>query len=145
MEGTTSEEMARAQDHAWSWFSLHSTQRLNMFNYWLVATAFLTTAYVAASNGRPSSSIGLVVALAGAFTSFSFHRLDRRSRKLVAIAEKPLRELEEILAKSTGVGSLRMIDAAATSAHWYTRYGQVIDLVQLVAVFAFLGAAVAAF
>lgn len=35
----------RAHEHAWEWFALHATQRMQAFNYFLVGTAFLFAAY----------------------------------------------------------------------------------------------------
>lgn len=42
--------------------------------------AFVTTAYVAAL-GDEAEGLGLFVALAGAFVSFAFQRLERRTRQ----------------------------------------------------------------
>jgi hypothetical protein len=35
----------KALDHAWNWFSLHAAQRMQTFNFFLVAIAFLVAAY----------------------------------------------------------------------------------------------------
>jgi hypothetical protein len=34
-----------ALDHAWNWFNLHAGQRMQTFNFFLIATAFLIAAY----------------------------------------------------------------------------------------------------
>jgi len=40
------DEIAKqAREHAWNWFALHATQRLQAFNFFVVATAFLIAAY----------------------------------------------------------------------------------------------------
>ena len=35
-------------DHAWEWFSLHARHRMQAVNFFLVAVAFLSAAYVSA-------------------------------------------------------------------------------------------------
>jgi hypothetical protein len=35
----------QAREHAWNWFALHATQRMQAFNFFVVATAFLIAAY----------------------------------------------------------------------------------------------------
>ena len=34
----------QAREHAWNWFALHATQRMQAFNFFVVATAFLIAA-----------------------------------------------------------------------------------------------------
>ena len=39
------DEIAKqAREHAWNWFALHATQRMQAFNFFVVATAFLIAA-----------------------------------------------------------------------------------------------------
>ena len=37
-----------ARRYAWNWFALHAGQRLQLVNFWVVAVAFLATAFVQA-------------------------------------------------------------------------------------------------
>jgi len=40
------DEIAKqAREHAWNWFALHATQRMQAFIFFVVATAFLIAAY----------------------------------------------------------------------------------------------------
>jgi hypothetical protein len=80
--------------YAWNWFALHSGQRLQLVNFWLVAVAFLAAAYVQSdiSHARP---IAAGVALVGMVSSIAFQRLDVRTRQLSRIAEDVLREIEQ--------------------------------------------------
>lgn len=83
----------KAQTYAWSWFALHAGQRLQLVNFWLVAVAFLVSAYVQArSNHMPVIAFG--VSVAGIVSSVAFMRLDVRTRQLVQVAENALRHFE---------------------------------------------------
>ena len=80
--------------YAWNWFALHSGQRMQLVNFWVVAVAFLVSAFVQArANDLIFVSIG--VSAAGAGTSVAFLLLDRRTRELIHAAEAALRRIEE--------------------------------------------------
>jgi len=130
-------------DHAWSWFALHAAQRLQMLNFWLVAVAFLTAAYVAAlKDARPAVASG--VAVAGAVLSLCFHRLERRTRQLVRLGEAPLKLLQEQLATQTGIAELQILVAADRDTGRFSSYGDVIRAMQWLIIAAFVVAAVLA-
>ncbi|HEX9540770.1 MAG TPA: hypothetical protein VGA04_21615 [Streptosporangiaceae bacterium] len=83
----------KAQAYAWNWFALHAGQRLQLVNFWLVAVAFLASAYVqASSNHMPAIAFG--VSVTGVVSSLAFIRLDVRTRQLVQVAENALRYFE---------------------------------------------------
>src|SRR5258708_39837328 len=77
----------RGLDHAWQWFTLHATQRMQAVNFFLVATAFLSTAYVAALR-FPSVAVG--VSALGALFSLVFYRFEIRIQELVKAGAKAL-------------------------------------------------------
>ena len=54
--------------HAWNWFVLHSGQRMQAFNFFLVATAFLIAGYVSLLEKNRWAAFG--VALLGASARF---------------------------------------------------------------------------
>jgi hypothetical protein len=85
---------ADAQAYAWNWFALHSAQRLQLVNFWLVAVAFLAAAFVQARSNH-LYAIALGVSVTGVIASLAFMRLDARTRQLVCISEEALRYLEE--------------------------------------------------
>lgn len=97
--------------YAWNWFSLHSTQRMQMFNYWLIAIAFLSTAFVEASKSH-LKAVSLGVALTGCIASLSFMRLDARTRQLIIVAETALR-----IHESHGLAAAQKELALITEAH----------------------------
>lgn len=82
-----------AQAYAWNWFALHAGQRLQLVNFWLVAVAFLASAYVEARSSH-LFAIALGVSITGAVASLAFARLDVRTRQLVQVAEGALERLE---------------------------------------------------
>ena len=83
----------KAQTYAWNWFALHAGQRLQLVNFWLVAVAFLASAYVQARSNH-MTAIAFGVSVTGAVSSVSFMRLDVRTRQLVQVAENALRHFE---------------------------------------------------
>lgn len=71
-----------AQAYAWNWFALHAGQRLQLVNFWLVAVAFLASAFVQARSNH-LFAIAFGVCVTGAVSSLAFMRLDVRTRQLV--------------------------------------------------------------
>src|SRR5258705_7826150 len=89
----------RGLDHAWQWFTLHATQRMQAVNFFLVATAFLSTAYVAALR-FPVVAIG--VSALGTLFSLVFYRFEIRIQELLKAGEKALYPAQRRLADLTG-------------------------------------------
>jgi Flp pilus assembly protein TadB len=85
--------VAADQALAWQWFALHSGQRMQLVNFWLVSTAFLVAAFVQAKIGR-LSALAIGVAALGVIASLAFQQLDERTRRLIRIAEAALLHIE---------------------------------------------------
>jgi hypothetical protein len=83
----------KAQTYAWNWFALHAGQRLQLVNFWLVAVAFLASAYVQARSNH-MDAIAFGVSVTGVVSSLAFMLLDVRTRQLVQVAESALRHFE---------------------------------------------------
>src|SRR5207302_790594 len=65
------DEMAKqAREHAWNWFALHAAQRMQTFNFFIVATAFLIAAYASLLEKHPGAAA--VLAAVGAWIAFWF-------------------------------------------------------------------------
>jgi hypothetical protein len=92
----------QAREHAWNWFALHATQRMQAFNFFVVATAFL--------------------ALVGAWLTFWFNRLDARSYQLVEAGEDALRVSQARLARLADNQSLMILDAVDEPAPGASSY-----------------------
>ena len=72
----------RGIDHAWQWFSLHATHRMQAVNFFLVASTFLSAAYVSALHfSLPVVAAG--VSGLGMMASVCFYLFELRIRKLV--------------------------------------------------------------
>ena len=84
---------ATAQSYAWNWFALHAGQRLQLVNFWLVAVAFLASAFVQALSSH-LVAVAFGVSVTGVVSSLAFMRLDARTRQLVQVAENALRSYE---------------------------------------------------
>ena len=98
-----------ALDHAWDWFSLHATQRLQAVNFYLVATAFLSAAFVTAVKESMYVLAGGISILA-ACISYMFYRMERRIQSLIKAAERAIRPLEATLAAALDNDALRIVD-----------------------------------
>lgn len=96
----TNEVIQRYKDqreYLWNYFSLHSSQRLTTFNFYIVFSTVTATGCmnVLAKNGM--SGIGIVLGLLLAFLSFVFWKVDSRNRQLIKCSEEALKYLEEKL------------------------------------------------
>lgn len=87
-------EDENSRTYAWNWFALHSGQRLQLVNFWLVSVAFLAAAFVQARSNH-LVAVALGVSVTGVIASLAFMRLDRRTRQLVQVAEKALLAIED--------------------------------------------------
>jgi hypothetical protein len=137
-----SNDEREAQTYAWNWFVLHSGQRLQMVNFWLVSVAFLAAAFVQARASH-LSAVALGVSITGMVASLSFMRLDVRTRQLVRVAENALRSLEE---KRTAGGldqTFELVKWSHEGRHSFLdSYRVIIQSLQLLVAFMFFLAAI---
>jgi len=131
-------------DHAWSWFSLHAGQRLQMVNYFFVASAFITAGYANTLSGHRHVLAGFI-GIAGVVISLAFERLERRTRELVRIAEPALTQIEARLSEITKITCLNFVERIELPAEKATSYGFVIRVLTCVAALAFTAASLYAF
>jgi hypothetical protein len=134
----------QAREHAWNWFALHATQRMQTFNFFLVATAFLAAGYASLLEKHRGAAFG--VALLGAWLTFWFNRLDIRTRQLIKAGERALAALEAQLAATTNMDDLKIVEAVEQPEAGTFSYRRVIKVIQwtLIAIF-LLGAGYAVF
>src|SRR6266446_5025035 len=102
------ETAKQAREHAWNWFALHATQRMQAFNFFMVATAFLMAAYASLLEKHPVAAA--ILAAVGAWLAFLFNRLDDRSRQLVDAGENALKVSQANLASLTNNPHLKTLD-----------------------------------
>ena len=136
-----SDEIAKqAREHAWNWFALHANQRMQAFNFFVVATAFLIAAYASLVKEKPAAAA--VLAFIGAWLAFWFNRLDARSRQLVEAGEDALRVSQARRASLADNQSLMILDAVDESASGASSYRRVITVIQWTIIVLFLLGAV---
>jgi hypothetical protein len=124
-----SDEIAKqAREHAWNWFSLHAAQRMQAFNFFVVATAFLIAAYASLLDENPGAAA--VLAVVGAWLTLWFNRLDARTRQLVEAGEDALRVSQARLASLADNQSLMILDAVDEPAPGASSYRRVITVIQ---------------
>jgi hypothetical protein len=130
--------LEEAREYAWAWFALHASQRMQHFNHFLVATAFLFAGYGAALPRDDGAAT--LIALLGFVTAFTFRRLELRTRELVKLGESALAQVENSLSERTGLPEIRLVHAADKPEHRFLgTYRQGIAVVQWGVAVAFLG------
>ena len=105
--------LEEVREYAWNWFALHANQRMQTFNYFLIAMAFIATAYGTVISRAPEVAAG--VATIGLVLSIAFHQLDERNRDLVKIGEAALKHVEEKLYEDTEWTEVRLVRKADES------------------------------
>lgn len=130
-----------ALEHARQWQRLHAEQRMHAMDFFLIAAAFLTTAYVTVLSSSPL--VAVAVAVIGVTISFAFNRMEIRSRQLVKRGEQALAPLERRLAELTENPLMELVKLSERSA-FFTSYAKVFGLLHWVAFVGFALAVVAA-
>jgi hypothetical protein len=118
----------QVRKHAWDWFTVHAAQRMQTFNFFLVATAFLLAAY--GSLLEKHGEAAAVVALVGAGFAYCFRRLDSRTRQLVKASERVLKIAQARLAERSGITELNICEAVERAQQGASTYGTVITFVE---------------
>jgi len=128
-------------NHTWSWFELHATHRMQSVNFFLVAVAFLTAAYVSALHyAHPLVAIG--VSVVAVFLTVVFNRFELRIRELLHHAEAALEPLQATLAGAVGVEGLRLTERVKKPRRPFTAYSKVITALHWITACAFFLASV---
>jgi hypothetical protein len=129
-----------ALDHAWNWFNLHAGQRMQTFNFFLIATAFLIAAYASLLEKLPLAA--LAVSLVGAWIAFWFTRLDNRTRQLIDAGEDVLKTCQESIAKRANIPALEILKKVENLSPDASSYRIIIAIIEwtIFSVFLFLAA-----
>lgn len=84
------------QKQAWGYFTLHASQRMTVFNFYIILSALTTTSYVASFDSRfDLRALRIVLATLLCLFAFVFWKLDERTKRLVKIGENALKHFEE--------------------------------------------------
>jgi len=141
MTGESKQEQAAGDRYAWEWFALHSGQRLQLVNFWLVAVSFLSAAFVQAVMAD-LQFVAVGVGLVGAIASLAFYRLDARTRQLIQVGEKALGHFER-LRRSAGEDPIAsLVSQANTDRRPIDSYRIIIQGLQIIMATLFLLASV---
>jgi hypothetical protein len=112
--------------HAWDWFALHANQRMQGVNFFLLAAAFLSTAYVGAMQRDKFVVAGGVAAL-GCWFCLVFYRFELRIRELIKAGEKALEQSQERLSRLTEIQEFEICKFVEKPKRIFTSYHKVIS------------------
>jgi hypothetical protein len=101
--------LATALDHVWGWYDLRMNCGLQILNFYLLAIAVLTTAYVSALNSR-NHVVSVAVALAGAAVTACAYMVGARQDHVARVALTPIQEIEKRLAEGLNIDSLQLVE-----------------------------------
>ncbi len=88
------EELVMSQ--AWSYFQLHSNQRLTTFNFYLIIVSLLASSlFITFQKDYQNNYLGIPIGLLIIFLSFIFWKIDERNRSLIKLAEDALKYFEQ--------------------------------------------------
>ncbi len=110
MPDETNADYARDRQYAWDYFTLHSSQRITTFNFY-ITLALAVVAGLGTVFQLPSSQglMTLIASLLLVILSFIFYQLDRRNKMLVQRAETALKSIEQRIAKQEKAGDQALI------------------------------------
>jgi hypothetical protein len=130
-----------AMTYAWNWFSLHSNQRMQLVNFWIVAMAFMAAAFAAVSQ-KDLWWISSGLAFCGLATTYAFAYLELRTRVLIDIGRDALRTLEVQLMLATGMPSMNLAQTGKANGRNVMKYKHAIGLLHAVIGSAWLAATI---
>lgn len=140
----TEEESARtaftlthALDHAWEWFSLHAKQRMDLINFFLVATAFLAAGYASGLQAKVPI-VSAAVCVLGVVITICFQRVEQRTRELIRLGEAALHEIEAMMAEQLGLTCITLVQRADKKSNRFTSYGVALRVLHVATLFFFL-------
>lgn len=109
------------KDHLWNYFTLHSQQRMTIFNYYIVISGGIIAAIgFCLQSNKDYSLISSMLSFMLILVSFLFYKIDQRTSCLIKISElglkhfevrfndneyKVFRESEDLLATSSNLKS----------------------------------------
>ncbi len=104
--------------HARSRVETYTTQRQSLLNFFLVAVAFLFTAYVDALTGHQDVFAGLIAGV-GIVSSLAFISMDLRNRDLARSGEAALEKIEARFAEMYNLDEMKMSGAINQPRRWH--------------------------
>lgn len=93
----TPDDRKEARTYAWGYFALHADQRMKLFNFFLILSGLILSAFTAVKGMADGGKVVALLPLLLVLTAFIFCRLEERTRHLVKNGEAALRFLDEQL------------------------------------------------
>lgn len=125
-------------EHAWRYFALHATQRISLFNFFVVISASLSAGLATClQKGGVFQLVGAGLGGLLALISFLFWKLDQRTAFLIKHAERAITDLEADLPSRSAhlLSKEPEVSADRTKGFWIRRmwtYGAAFRLMFLV-------------
>jgi len=126
------DDLELAIDYAWNWFSLHAGQRMQIVNFFILSSSFITTAYVAAMQKCLFAVAGFV-GIGGAAMALAVFVFERRTHDLVAVGRSALKEIEIMIASRSGIESAALVQKTPKATLKAPKYKHTISLLTLIA------------
>lgn len=82
----------KLRHYAWDYFQFHASQRLTIFNFYILLSTLVSTGYFLALNYIPILAVLFPILLI--LFSFIFWKLDQRNRQLILNSEEALKYIE---------------------------------------------------
>jgi hypothetical protein len=97
------EILKEQREYAWNYFSLHASQRISLFNFFVVFSSLATTALVATfEKDIQAHWLGIILGLLLICVSSIFYVLDRRVSSLIHHSENVLKHIESLFPQCNG-------------------------------------------
>lgn len=126
------DDLKLASEYAWNWFSLHAGQRMQVVSFFILASSFLTTAYVAAMQKNLFIVAGFI-AIGGAATSLSVLGFEGRTHDLLDVGRKALATIEEVISSRCEIDLVKLVANTPGPRLAAPKYRRVIGALTLVA------------
>lgn len=105
--------VAACRKYAWDYFSVHASQRLTTFQFYVTLSTAMTAGYMLLMRNTGGFKWMAVIGVLLFIFSITFWQLDRRNRELVKNGERALKHLDSLLALPDaidGVSPLRLFN-----------------------------------
>lgn len=118
--GDDSALLIAALNHSSAWYEKRIDRGLQVMNYFVVAGAVLTTAYVSAISGK-YYALAVVVSLFGTALAVLAFLIGQRQRNYAAEVESTLAEIQGRVADRLNIDSFRIIQLTARRQEYSVR------------------------
>lgn len=84
-------------DFLWNYFELHSNQRMQLMNFYIIIESLFVTGLIALiSSDHPNVIAEISICVAMIFFSVVFFLLDRRTKNMIKMCEESIKKIERM-------------------------------------------------